>query len=86
MELDLISDTDGFSLSHQTGVAVVEAQLSGYIPVGVVFDDGHVRVLDWAAKVFKLQLETRSFLYIERAKGSFRGIMVIREMCLCVNE
>lgn len=52
------------AISHQTGVTVVKAQLSGYIPVGVLFDDGHVRVLDRAAEVFKLQLQTWSFLYM----------------------
>lgn len=75
-----------FAISHQTSVAVVKAQLSGYIPVGVLFDDGHVRVLDWAAKVFKLQLQTWSFLYMQRAKGSFRGITLIREMSPRVND
>lgn len=75
-----------FAISHQTSVAVVKAQLSGYIPVGLLFDDGHVGVLDWAAKVFKLQLQTWGFLYMHRAKGSFRGIKVIRKMSPHVND
>lgn len=62
-----------FGMSHQTGVAVVKAQLSGYVPVGVLLDAAHVRVLDGAAEVFELQLQTWCFLSTQRAKGSFRG-------------
>lgn len=62
-----------FGMSHQTGVAVVKAQFSGYVPVGVLLDAAHVRVLDGAAEVFELQLQTWCFLSTQRAKGSFRG-------------
>lgn len=54
------------SLSHQTGVAVIEAQLSGNVPVSMVLDDGHIRVFHRAAEVVKLQLQTRGFLQIEK--------------------
>lgn len=43
-------------------MAVVEAQLSGYVPVGVVFDGGHVGVLNGAAEMVELQLQTGRFL------------------------
>lgn len=47
-------------------MAVIKAELSGYIPVGVVLDDGHIRVLDGAAEMVKLQLQTRGFLESKR--------------------
>lgn len=73
-------------------MAVVEAQLSGYVPVGVLFDAGHVGVLDRAAEVFKLQLQAWRFLYARGAGGEGGGgrslgvSVVIREMWLCVND
>lgn len=50
-------------LSYQTSVAVIKAKLSGYVPVCMVFNDGHIRVLDRATEVVKLQLQTRGFLH-----------------------
>lgn len=41
-------------LSYQTGVAVIKAKLSGYIPVCMVLNGGRIRELDWAAEMVKL--------------------------------
>lgn len=50
-------------LSYQTGVAVIKAKLSGYIPVCVIFNDGHIRVFDGATEMVKLELQTRGLLH-----------------------
>lgn len=54
-------------LSYQTSVAVIKAKLSGYVPVCMVFNGGHIRVLDRATEMVKLQLQTRGFLHVWRA-------------------
>lgn len=51
-------------LSYQTGVAVIKAKLSGYIPVCMVLNGGHIRELDWATEMVKLQLQTWGFLHV----------------------
>jgi len=49
---------------YQAGVAVVVSQLPGDVPVCVLLDGGHVRELDGAAEVIKLQLQTGRFLCV----------------------
>lgn len=56
--------TNKWLSSYQTSVAVIKAKLSGYIPVCVFLNDGHIRVLDRAAEMIKLQLQTGGFLYV----------------------
>lgn len=74
-------------LSYQTGVAVIKAKLSGYIPVCVIFNDGHIRVFDGATEMVKLELQTRGLLHCWRKqwkrKRSFKVITAIKERCLC---
>lgn len=53
-----------FLLSYQTSVAVIKTKLSRYIPVCMVLNDGHIRVLDRATEMVKLQLQTRGFLHV----------------------
>lgn len=74
-------------LSYQASVAVIKAKLSGYVPVCVVLNGGHIRVLDRATEMIKLQLQTRGFLHVFRAcvekERSFKVIYLIKERCLC---
>lgn len=51
--------------TYQTGVAIVEAQLPGYIPIGVLLDGRHVGELYWVTEVVKLQLQARGFLWAQ---------------------
>lgn len=44
------------SLSYQTGVTVIKAELPGYIPVGVLLNHTHIGELDGAAEIVELQL------------------------------
>jgi hypothetical protein len=64
VNIDLETQTLG---NYQTGVAVVEAQLPGYVTVGVLLDGRHVGELDRVTEVIKLQLQARGFL---RAHGN----------------
>lgn len=72
-------------ISYQTGVAVIKAKLSGYIPVCMVLNDGHIRELDRATEMVKLQLKTGGFLHVQRGlegERSFKVFTVIKERCL----
>lgn len=62
-------------LSYQTGVAVIKAKLSGYIPVCVVLDDGHIGELDRATEMVKLELQTRCFLQGETVVRGERSLL-----------
>lgn len=50
------------SLSYQTSVTIIEAELSGDVPVCMFLNDAHFRELDGATEMVKLQLQARSFL------------------------
>lgn len=54
------------SSSYQTGVTVIEAKLSRYVPVCVLLNDAHVRELDRTTEMVKLQLQAGSFLWGKR--------------------
>lgn len=73
--------------SYQAGVAVIETQLSGYIPVGVLLHVRHIWKLDGRAELFKLQLQTRGFLHERRGWEGERslggGITVFTQRCMC---
>jgi len=55
--------------SYQTSVAVIKAKLSGYIPVSMLLNDGHIRVLDRATELVELQLQARGFLCESGRRG-----------------
>lgn len=67
------------SSSYQTGVTVIKAELSGYVPVSVLLNDAHVRELDRTTEMVKLQLQAGSFLCGKR----WEVVKVITERCPC---
>lgn len=48
--------------TYQSGLAIIEAELSGYGPVCMFLDCCHVWELHWAVEEIKFQLKARSFL------------------------
>lgn len=60
-------------------MAVIKAKLSGYIPVCMVFNNGHIRVLHRATEMVKLQLQTRGFLH--NYKTDERGKVIQGDYC-----
>lgn len=46
-------------------MAIIKAKLSGYIPVCLVLNGGHIREFDRATEMVKLQLQTRGFLHVQ---------------------
>lgn len=73
-------------LAYQTCGAVIKAELSGYIPVGVILDDGHIGELDWRTKMVKLQLQTRGFLPNVRFWDETMPLTHIREKNTLLRE
>lgn len=59
---------------YQTSVAVIKAKLSGYVPVCMVLNGGHVRELDRTAEMVKLQLKAGGFLY-DQVKRLLRRLL-----------
>lgn len=77
VNIDLKTQTLG---NYQTGVAVVEAQLPGYVTVGVLLDGRHVGELDRVTEVIKLQLQARGFLWahsniMKRSQGVIQNCL-----------
>lgn len=71
--------------TYQTSVAVIKAKLSGYIPVCMVLNGSHIRELDRATEMVKFQLQTRSFLHIQKElvrEQSCKVFIVFKERCL----
>lgn len=69
-------------------MAVIKAKLSGYIPVCMVLNGGHIRELDRATEMVKLQLKTRGFLHVQKVVQGERSFKVFTVMKkdVCVNE
>lgn len=67
-------------------MAVIKAKLSGDIPVRMVFNDGHIRIFDWATEMVKLQLQTRCFLFIWEVRNSHSRCLLLSTKHVCVND